>query len=626
MESTNENPLFNIARQYLGESDWEVKENANENISFANFIGYYIDKTWETSENVTIAFGEEVAKAHYNREIHIHKLPFSLFIPYCSGWNYQKLLEKGLVTPTVTSKPAKHLDSAVNQLINFFFLVAQEWTGACAVSAFDLHVAPFVKYDNKNEKEIKQILQTFLFELNYPTRFSYQSPFTNITVLLDTVPKFLEDKAIVGGKEVGRLGDYLDEAIKVVNALCELYLEGDGKKQPFTFPIPTLYITKDFDWNGSRWGELTDKIFEVLAKRGTFYILNGYASDIEAILSMCCRLNVNMEEAYLSAKFGGLSKVKEELLEESDKKGHAFGTWAVPDATGSIGVVSLNLVRLAIVSDGDENKFFDLLYEKLVIARKCLQKMRERYEKSMVNGLMPLSKFYLGHLFGHFNTFGLVGLPEAVANLINPNLWIECKGSEVRKAVNLMKKIVKFVREYAEYCKSEEGILYNVEEVPAESLSYRFAKADYELFKDKVEIGEVFMPRLDGVPFYSNSIIPYYVDIPIHKRVEYEGEVQQEFTGGVMMHLFLNYSTDPETLKNFIKNVCRNTKVVYFSITPTISVCKKCGFNGVGIYENCPECGEKCEVWSRIVGYYRPVKSWNIGKKVEFKMRKRVRI
>jgi ribonucleoside-triphosphate reductase len=507
---------------------------------------------------------------------------------------------------------------------------AQEWTGAQAVSAFDLYVAPFVEADSLEFTRIKQILQGMLFELNYPARAGYQSPFTNITLVLDTSKDMLEGEAIIGGIKSGSLGDYIDEAIKVDKALFQLYAEGDAIGQPFTFPIPTLMLTKNFDWNNRRWDGLTDLIFETLAKKGSAYLLNGYSSNVEALYAMCCRLTIDVNHV-VSKGNGSLTlrldkASQEEALEKflkSRESSRTYGIWALPDATGSIGVVTLNLPRLAHLSKGEWTVFEELLISLSESARKVLLAWRKRYEDTMKAGLMPLTKLYLGHLRHHFNTIGVIGLPEAAANFMrNPKLWFESSTREMEEAIMIEKKMVSMIRKLAEEFEESDGYLYNVEEVPGESTGYKLAKADIEMFKDDYEKGELLIPS-DGIsPFYSNSIVPYYADVPIYQRAIWEGEVQKEFTGGVMMHLFLHEQPDPKALKNLIYRIVTNTKVVYFSITPTITVCKKCGRSVTGYVDSCPYCGSaELEHWSRIVGYYRPVSNWNPGKKAEFKLR-----
>lgn len=630
LSSTYDGRVKNLERKYLADMDWEKFENANHNVSYSNFRNYLFEKLVETPETLKSYLPPRSVEMHYRGDIHIHKLPDSLWIPYCAGWSYKKILQLGLKTPTIVSSPAKHFDTAVAHLTNFFFMGAQEWTGAQAVSAFDLYVAPFVKHDGLDYVRVKQILQGMLFELNYPARAGYQSPFTNITLVLDTSKDMLEGEAILGGRRAGSLGDYIDEAVLVNKALFELYASGDALGQPFTFPIPTIMLTKNFDWNGRRWGELTDLIFETLARKGSAYLLNGYSSNVEALYAMCCRLTIDVN--HVVSKSNGFFSLRLDKASQSDAlerflkskdNSRTYGIWALPDATGSIGVVTLNMPRLAHLSGGDWGTFEELLSSLLDGARRVLLAWRERYGASLRAGMMPLTKVYLGHLDHHFNTIGVIGLPEAAANFMrNPKLWFDGSSREMREAIAIEKKMVSTIRRYAEEFEEKDGYLYNVEEVPGESTGYKLAMLDSELFKEELKRGDILIPSDGQSPFYSNSIVPYYADVPIYQRALWEGEVQQEFTGGVMMHLFLHEQPDPKALKNLVYKIATNTKVVYFSITPTITVCRKCGKSTTGYVDTCPHCGSSdLDHWSRIVGYYRPVRQWNPGKKAEFKLR-----
>ena len=616
--------IISAEKDYLKRASWDVFENANMNISYSNFRNFLFDRLIKRPDILSAYLPKEAVNDHLSGEFHIHKLPDSLFIPYCIGWSFRRILKKGLITPSIISKPAKHLDTAIAHLTNFFFFGSQEYTGAQAASGFDVFLAPFVRHDGLPYENIKQAIQHMLFNLNYPARAGFQSPFTNITIVMDTSKQYLKENAVLGGKTLpNTLEEYLDEALTVNKALFELLIEGDAEHQPFTFPIPTLMLTRNFDWNGRRWGELTDLIFEALARRGAAYLLNGYASNVEVLYSMCCRLTVDTSKINNNNfKLKLLPSDVEEIEEYLTKNRQAYGIWALPDATGSIGVITINMPRLAYLSKGEWDIFEELLYSKMENAHKVLLAWRKRYEMSLRYGLMPISRIYLGHFRNHFNTFGIIGLPEAAANFMrNPKLWINVDRREIGEAVAIMKKMVSMVRKKAEEYEAVDGYLYNVEEIPGESTGYRLAKLDMELFKDAWKRGELLIPS-DGIaPFYSNSIIPYYADVSIAERARWEGEVQQEFTGGVMMHLFLQESPDPVALKKLVRRIAENTKVVYFSITPTIAVCRKCGWNSIGLMEKCPNCGTQVDLWSRIVGYYRPVKNWNIGKKAEFKLR-----
>ena len=596
-------------REYLSEASWLARESANAPRSYSALASYLFGRAFARPDVLSHYLPREAVRMHFRGDIHIHKLPHSLWIPYCAGWNYATVLREGLRTPTVCSGPARRLSEAASHLVSFLALVSQEWTGAQAVSAVDLLLAPFVRSDRLSYGQVKQVVQRMLFELNYPARAGYQSPFTNITIVLDTSRDFMEREAVVGGRAVGELGDYVGEAELVARALLELYLEGDAWGQPFTFPIATLVVTRDFDWSGRRWGDLTDLIFETLASRGVPYVLNGYVVDVESTYAMCCRLTVDTSK---------LSEV--ELWGPSVAR--ARGLWALPDATGSIGVVTVNMPRLAALSGGDWGRLEELLRERLEVARQTLRAMRARYEEAMRAGLMPVTREYLGCFKHHFSTLGLIGLPEAAANMVgDAGAWTNTSTRELRELVAVEGRMVALVRELAAEFEEEDGCLYNVEEVPAESAAYRLAMSDLKELASLVSEGRALVPMEWGAPFYSNSIVPYYADVPLPLRAELEGEVQQEFTGGVMMHVFLYERPDVDALKRLVYRLVTQTKLIYFSITPAISVCRKCARSWVGVLSKCPRCGSEVEVWSRVVGYYRPLRLWNRGRAAEFASR-----
>jgi len=622
MMTMDESGIKAVERAYIDRADWEINENANTVISYSDFLGYTLSKFLVNFTVLRCYLPGRAVEMHFNRDIHIHKLPHSLWVPYCAGWSYAKLLRLGLITPTLRSKPAKHLSTAISHVVNFFHLTAQEWTGAQAISAMDLYTAPFIRHDKLDYKAVKQEFQKMFFELNYPTRLGYQSAFTNTTLMLEADKSLLDSEAIIGGQDVGSLGDYLDEAIVASKAIFDLSLEGDGTGQPFTFPIITIMVSDSFDWNGRKWDGLTELIFEALARRGTAYILNGYGTGVGSLYAMCCRLTLDISKVALHEAEAKAKEAAEEFKEALYSGRAPRGIWAMPDATGSIGVVTLNLPRIAILSRGDWGRFEELLEERLSIAREVLMTWRRRYDTLLEKGLMPMTRIYLGHYLAHFNTIGLIGLPEMAANFMGyPRLWLDLDRRAVREAVSFMRRVVEHVRKRGQEFEQEDDCLYNVEEIPGESTAYRFASADARLFKEELEKGEISMPMEDGVPYYSNSIVPYYANAPLADRVRWEADVQPEFTGGVMMHIFLDESPDPGALKKLVMRIAQNTKIVYFSITPTMAVCRKCGWQAVGLFEKCPRCGAPIELWSRIVGYYRPVKNWNIGKKAEFKQR-----
>ena len=610
-----------LESEYVREKDWYVRENANVAKAYSSFVGYVYDKIMMSPEVLGHYIPTEYVRMHFDGDIHIHKLPHSLFIPYCNGWMYNKLLRYGLKTPSISTRPAKRLETAISHLVTFLFLASQEFTGAQAMSAVDLFLAPFIGKSNMMYGGVKQATQRLIYELNYPSRLGFQSPFTNITIILDTIKSFLEMDAIVGGKVIGKLGEFFDQAILVARSIFEHFMEGDAEGKPFTFPLVTMMFTKNFDWNGSRWGELTDLIFELISRRGTIYILNGYAINVEALYALCCRLTIDIESLARGPILRVRREEEEDIMEELHKvRETPRAVWAIPDATGSIGVITINLPRIAFLAK-DENDFWDLLTERVTVARDILRILRGRYQRSMENGLVPLTRIYLGHYNYHYSTIGLIGLPEMLANISGePEFWLKNDVSRILDEVRFMARVVREVRKMCIEFSDEEGVLYNVEEVPGESTAYRLASKDLSLAKEKGLNPSI--PTLDGVPFYSNSIAPYYAEISLIDRLRIESEVQKEFNGGVMMHIFLGEAADPKALRKLIENIVKNTKIVYFSITPNQTYCNRCGWSAVGVHDHCHNCGSKdIEIWSRIVGYYRPIRNWNIGRRKEFQTR-----
>ncbi len=592
-----------------------VVDNANLNIAYTSLMDYIFGEV--VCEQLEKIIPVDVARAHRDGWIYIHKLPHSLWIPYCMGWQLLRIAKYGLKTPSIIASPPKHFLSFIKQVENFTFLAQLESTGAQAYSAIDLYSAPFIACDKLDEREVKQVIQSYLYAINTPMRIGFQTPFVNVTIVLDTVKGFLEADAYVGGKVVGALGDYLDSAILFAKCFLQLLIEGDARRQPFTFPIPTLMVTENFDWNGSRWGELTYKIFENLSEVGSPYILNGYATDVSAIYAMCCRLNIDVKKIGMRTAARSFRVELDEVSEMLRKRKAPFGVWAIPDATGSIGVITINLPRLGYLAKGEWDRLFEMLDEELSLARKMFAWWRKRYEYNLSVGLMPILKEYLGHLNWHYNTIGVLGLPEFAANFLgDPKLWEEASRRDLRDAIDAMVKVLRHIKEVIAEFEEEDGYLYNVEEVPAEAAAHKLAAKDAARFPD------MYIPGRESTPFYSNSIVPYYAQIPLMERVYWEAQVQPEFTGGVMCHIFLGHKLEPDEIKKLVYNVCTQTKLVYFSITPVISVCPTCGYREVGVLETCPKCKSTVDVWARVVGYYRPLSSWYAPRREEFKTRK----
>jgi len=534
-----------------------------------------------------------VRDAHVNGDLHIHDL--SLLSVYCCGWDLKDLLISGFtgVEGKVQSKPPKHFRSALGQIVNFFYTLQGEAAGAQAFSNFDTYLAPFIYYDKLSYKEVKQSLQEFIFNINVPTRVGFQTPFTNITMDL-VVPDILADEpVIIGGKPMNRSYKEFQKEMDMLNmAFAEVMMEGDANGRIFTFPIPTYNITKDFDWESP----VIDKIMEMTAKYGLPYFSNFVNSDLnpEDARSMCCRLRLDNRE--LRKRGGGL-----------------FGANPL---TGSIGVVTINMPRIGYLSNSKE-EFFERLGKQMDVARKSLEIKRKVLENMTEMGLYPYSKFYLRDIkkrFGsywqnHFNTIGLIGMNEALLNFMGVGITSD-------EGKNFAIEVLDFMRHKLEEYQMESNYLYNLEASPAEGASYRLAKKDKELYKGIIVAG-------DDVPYYTNSTqLPVDFTEDIFTALDLQDELQTKYTGGTVFHGFIGESiSDPKVCKELVKKIAYNYRLPYYTITPTFSICDNHGYIS-GEHFNCPQCGNECEVYSRVVGYYRPLQNWNEGKKKEFADRK----
>ena len=605
---------------FLSNRDTEIKENANMTRTVSHFWLYALSKTYKNPRDLIEYFPGTIVREYTEGNIYIHKLPLSLVMPYCCGWSIKKVLQNGLKTPNISSNPAKHYDTAISHIVNFFFMTANEWTGAQAMTAVDLYLAPYIYYDKLTNKEIRQGIQRLVYELNYTTRIGSQAPYTNITICLDLIENYLLETAIHNGKITGYLDEYLDYAEEFVKELFKLFREGDAQNRPFTFPIITIPITDRFDWNETKYPEIINTIFQTVALRGSAYFLNGYATDVKGLYAMCCRLTIDINKInnhFYIINRKEINEIVEEIYEYLRKQRNGRGIWAIPDATGSIGVVTINLPRLASQSQ-DEDELIDKIREKTKYCREVLSIWREKYTKLIRNGYLPLTYIYNPTLANHYSTIGIIGLPEMAMIMTQKTIESWEMKNDAKEMIALEKKIVREIVKITEEYENNDGILYNVEEIPGESASYKLAQKDY---RDIQKI-RAFFDKNGLEIIYSNSIVPYYANISLYRRIELESEVQPEFTGGVMLHLFLGEAPDPKSLKKLIESIVKNTKIIYFSVTPTITYCIKCNKTITGAYTMCPECkNEKVEIWSRIVGYYRPLKYWSSPRQKEYMMR-----
>lgn len=577
-----------LVDNYLKISDWRVKENSTVTYSVGGLI---LSNSGAITANYWLSevYDQEIANAHRNADIHIHDL--SMLTGYCAGWSLKQLIQEGLggVPGKITSSPASHLSTLCNQMVNFLGIMQNEWAGAQAFSSFDTYLAPFVKVDNLTYKEVKQCIQSFIYGVNTPSRWGTQSPFTNVTLDWVVPNDLAELNAIVGGKEMDfKYKDCAKEMAMVNKAFIEIMIEGDANGRGFQYPIPTYSITRDFDWSETENNKL---LFEMTAKYGTPYFSNYINSDMEPsdVRSMCCRLRLDLRE--LRKKSGGY-----------------FGSG---ESTGSVGVVTINMPRIAYLAK-DEADFFARLTKLMDISARSLKVKRTVITKLLEGGLYPYTKRYLGTFNNHFSTIGLIGMNEVG---LNAN-WLRKDMTHV-ETQEFTKKVLNFMREKLSDYQEMYGDLYNLEATPAESTTYRLAMHDKKRYPDIITASQ------GATPYYTNSShLPVNFTSDIFDALDIQDELQTLYTSGTVFHAFLGEKLpDWKSAANLVRKIAENYKLPYYTLSPTYSVCKNHGYLA-GEHFKCPICGETAEVYSRITGYYRPVQNWNDGKRQEYEERK----
>ena len=577
-----------IVDSYVKVEDWRVKENSTVTYSVGGLI---LSNSGAITANYWLSeiYDDEIAEAHRNADIHIHDL--SMLTGYCAGWSLKQLIKEGLggINGKITSSPARHLSVLCNQMVNFLGIMQNEWAGAQAFSSFDTYLAPFVKVDNLSYGEVKKCIEAFIYGVNTPSRWGSQAPFSNIT--LDwTVPDDLAElPAIVGGKEMDfKYKDCKKEMDMINKAFIETMIEGDANGRGFQYPIPTYSITSDFDWSDTENNRL---LFEMTAKYGTPYFSNYINSDMKPsdVRSMCCRLRLDLRE--LRKKTGGF-----------------FGSG---ESTGSVGVVTINMPRIAYQSK-DEKEFYRRLDHMMDIAARSLKTKREVITRLLDEGLYPYTKRYLGTFENHFSTIGLIGMNEAGLNAA----WLG-KGLEDPKTQQFTKEVLNHMRERLSDYQEEYGDLYNLEATPAESTAYRLAKHDRAKWPDIKTAGHE-----GDTPYYTNSShLPVDYTEDIFSALDIQDDLQTLYTSGTVFHAFLGEKLpDWKAAASLVRKIAENYKLPYYTLSPTYSVCANDGYLA-GEPFTCPICGKEAEVYSRITGYYRPVKNWNDGKRQEYKNR-----
>ena len=576
--------LERLIKDYISDVDWKIRENSNEGV--VSFSGLNARVSGEVLSNFALnhLYSERIKKAHQEGEFHLHDLSYPI-VGYCAGWSLEKLLRKGFghVPNQVHSHPAKHLETATLHMVNFIGTMQGEFAGAQAFSSVDTFLAPFVRFDKLDYERVKQDIQKLIFGLNVPSRWGWQTPFSNLTFDL-TIPDDMKDKkVIVGGEEQDSVyGDYQEEMDMINQSFLELMIEGDKKGSVFTFPIPTYNLSRQFAWDTP----IADLLFEATAKYGIPYFQNYIGTSLNPgdIRAMCCRLNLDQRE--LLRRPGNI--------------------WGPGDSTGSIGVVTLNLSRIGYEAKTRE-EFFVKLTDLMVLAKEALETKREVVNNMLQKGMMPYTLVYLGHFDNHFSTIGICGMHEACLNLLG-------KGIGTPEGKEFAVETLTFMRGVLQQFQEETGNLYNLEATPAESTSYRLARKDRAKYKSIITSGTEKHPYLTN-----SSQLNVDATRDVFEALQHQQDIQSLYTGGTIFHTFLPESIDRETCRKLVQRIAR-TKIPYFSITPTFTICYNHGYLK-GDHSTCPKCGSDTEVFSRIVGYLRPIRTWNDGKRQEWKDR-----
>lgn len=577
---------FDIKKEvedYLYKKSWKVQDNSNQNFSFS-FLSWRIAGEVITKYTLAEIYPPKISNAHLNGDIHLHNLYMGI-VGYCAGWSLRDLLLEGFrgLPMSTVSAPPKHFSTALLQMINFIGALQNEWAGAQAFNSLDVFLAPFIRKDKLTYKQVKQNLQQFIYNLNTPSRWGGQTPFVNITMDVKVPDDLKNERVIIGGKLQKQTYKDFQKEIDLINqAFCEIMIKGDEQGRVFSFPIPTYNITKDFDWDS----KTADLIFEMTAKYGIPYFQNFLKSDLDphSIRAMCCHLRLDLNQFH--RRMGGF-----------------FG---YADKTGSVGVVTINLPRLGYLAENKKD-FFKRLAKLMDLAKDSLEIKREVILENMKNGLIPFSKNYLGTLNFHFSTIGTCGMHEACLNFLK-------KGIETEEGKNFSIEVLEFMKNKLLNYQKQTGNIYNLEATPAESTAYRFAKIDKKKFSKIITAGK-------KLPYYTNSTwLPVNYTADVFEALEHQEPLQILYNGGTIFHAFLGEKLTRDGTKTLVRKILNTYKIPYLTLTPTFSICPDHGYIS-GEHFKCPTCKRPAEVYSRIVGYLRPVQNWNEGKKEEFKDR-----
>jgi len=597
--------LAEIFENYLQKNDPIIKENANKKVGSTHLENYVF---WNLVQSkITDILPSEFWKDHVEGWYHINKLlDGALFKMYCQGLSPQKILLEGLWYGDIKAKPPKHMNSAVDQIVNWLYEFSLERTGAIAIFGIDIFLAPFIKHDKLDYKAVKQEMQRFIFNLNLGSRGGEQTLFSNVIFGIG-VPEFKEVPVYVGGKVVGTVGDFYDEAITIFKAFVENLLEGDEQGKTFTFPIPTVFLTNEFLKIIEKDPELYEKFWELESRFGNFYFENCLLTNRTDKFAFCCRLHKDWNE---------LRKVLQ----------LPHGMWAIPSSLGSYEFVTINLPKIAMEAymKGDvENHFFDIFLQVLNKVRRLLQWFLNHYKKLFRHGIFSMSKLYIDQFnpFKYmFGTFAVVGTDVTISLFTNnPRIFLMEDGDNIKEIIKIHNKVISFANKVINEFMEEDNIMYDLEQAPAESSAIRLAKICYQQYPKLRE----FIPIAEDTPFFGNQITPAYTTFSYDTQAFIEGECQKLYTGGVTKHFYFHKYIEPEYMFKLVESTARSYDIVYFSMCPTYSTCNDCGLIVNGIYFECPRCGSKnIDVWQKIVGYLRPLRAWSTERQKEFLTRK----
>jgi len=567
---------MSLIEDYLGKASWRIRENANFNYSYSGLLSYIANSY--LSEYALKTMPPEVAEAHVSGDMHVHNIDSGNLIPYCHGGSLLNLIRVGIRSPSIVAKPAKHFSAIVDHIANYFLISQNEFSGAQAFADFDTLTAPFVAYDHLNLKETKQCLQKLVYNLNFTSRQSFQSPFTNLTFNLGCPRPLMEEKAIVGGVETEDTYSDFQDALELINtAMAEIYMERDASGRPFTFPIPTVNVTKNFPWES----EAAEKVFEADAKVGSYYFMNYVGSGIEenSVRSMCCR-----------------------LLIDTTQLAPPSGLFVAHEGTGSLGVVTLNMGRTGFLSK-EEDGFFERLDKLLNLAKTYLMFKAARIAESLEKGLLPYAKQYGFCPDSYFRTIGLVGLNECCVNFL---------GQPLSKSVDFVDKVLTHVREKLREFQKETGKPFNLEETPAEGSCHRLALLDHQKYPG------IYTQGTDLAPYYTSVLVPTGEETSLIDRLNVEDRLLPLFTGGTVFRILLGEALDGETAERLVRKIIENYRIPYIDLGAVLSICPNDKTMVYGVKERCDVCHGVNEVYARVVGYYRPTYKWNPGKQREF--------